>query len=74
MRRSQRRRSRLVTRRIVYQIHQRPHDRPQELTVDVRPGEMIDADYATAMVAVRTGISLDDVKIIKIVGQDEPAH
>ena len=75
MKRSKRRRSsRLVTRRILYQNHQRPRDRPQELKVDVPPGEMIDTDYATAMVAVRTGIALDDVKIVKIVGSDDPAH
>ncbi len=51
----------LVTRRIVYQNHQHPHDRPQELKVDIRDGETIDADYAAAMVAVRTGISLHNV-------------
>ncbi|HEU0089924.1 MAG TPA: hypothetical protein VFQ77_20125 [Pseudonocardiaceae bacterium] len=75
MRRSKRRRSgRLVTRRILYQNYKRPHDRPQELKVDVPPGEMIDTDYATAMVAVRTGMSLDDVKIVKIADPDPPAH
>ena len=61
----------LVTRRIVYQNHQRPHTRPQEVTVDVRLEETIDDDYAAAMVAVRTSLPLAHVKIIKVVGLDE---
>jgi hypothetical protein len=57
---------RLVTRRLVYKNHKRPHDRPQELKVDVPRDEVIDTDYAAAMVAARTTTPLADVKIIKI--------
>lgn len=56
----------LVTRRIVYKDRKRPHDRPRELKVDVSRGEVIDDDYAAAMVAARTTTPLADVKIIKI--------
>lgn len=59
-----------MTRRIVYQNRQRPHDRPPELKVDVRRGETIDDDYAAAMVAVRTSVRLEDVKIVKVVEPD----
>lgn len=57
----------LVTRRIVYMDRRRPHDRPRELKVDVSSREVIDADYAAAMVAIRTTMTLADVKIVKIV-------
>jgi len=57
----------LVTQRIVYADHRRPHDKPQELKVDVRCGEVIDVDYAAALVAVRTTLSLDEVRIVRIV-------
>ncbi|MGQ0778137.1 MAG: hypothetical protein ACT4NY_27620 [Pseudonocardiales bacterium] len=57
----------LETRRIVYGNHRRPHDKPQELKVDVRCGEVIDEDYAAAMVAVRTTLPLADVRIVKII-------
>lgn len=60
----------LVTRRIVYRNRERPHDRPQQLNVDVRHGETVDPDYAAAMVAVRTSIPLRNVKIIKIMELD----
>jgi len=61
----------LVTRRIVYGNRLCPHDRPQELRVDVRRGELIDTDYAAAMVAVRTSLSLHNVKIFAIEGAEE---
>jgi hypothetical protein len=60
----------LETWRIVYGNHRRPHDRPQELKVDIRRGEVIDVDYATGLVAVRTTMPLADVRIIKIMGPD----
>ena len=56
----------LVTRRIVYKDRKRPHDRPRELKVDVPRREVIDTDYATAMVAVRTTMPLADIKIVKV--------
>ncbi|MGH3941176.1 MAG: hypothetical protein ACRDTG_21575 [Pseudonocardiaceae bacterium] len=56
----------LETRRIVYSNRRRPHDKAQELKVDVRRGEVIDDDYAAAMVATRTTLPLADVRIIRI--------
>jgi len=56
----------LVTRRIVYVDRQRPHAQQCELKVDVRSGEIIDLDYAAALVAVRTPLPLANVKIIRI--------
>ncbi|MGH3720202.1 MAG: hypothetical protein ACRDRI_15430 [Pseudonocardiaceae bacterium] len=56
----------LVTRRIVYASHQRPHARHQELKVDVRRETLIDLDYAAALVAVRTPLPLADIKILRI--------
>lgn len=61
----------LVTKIIAYKSSKRPHDRPQELKVDVPRGEIIDPSYAAAMVAVRTSIPLEDVNIVKIAGVDE---
>jgi hypothetical protein len=61
----------LVTRLILYQNRQRPGDRPQELKVDVRLGETIDDDYAAAMVAVRTSLPLEHVKVVKVVDPNE---
>jgi hypothetical protein len=61
----------LVARSIVYTSNKRPHDRPRELTVDVPHGEVMDADYAAAMVAVRTGMPLAEVTIVTIAGVDE---
>ncbi len=61
----------LVARSIVYKSDKRPHDRSQELKVDVPRGEIIDASYAAAMVAVRTSMPLEDVNIVKITGLDE---
>lgn len=56
----------LETRRIVYGNRQRPHDKPQELKVDVRRGDVIDDDYAAAMVAARTTLPLADVRIVRV--------
>ncbi|MGH3938546.1 MAG: hypothetical protein ACRDTG_07895 [Pseudonocardiaceae bacterium] len=56
----------LETRRIVYGDHRRPHGTPQELKVDARRGEVIDDDYAAAMVAARTTLPLGAVRIIRI--------
>ncbi len=61
----------LTTRIIAYKSNKRPHDRPLELKVDVPRGEVIDASYAAAMVAVRTGMPLGDVTIVTIAGADE---
>lgn len=61
----------LVTRTIVYKSGKHPHDRHRELKVDVPRGEIIDACYATAMVAVRTGMPLADVSIVTIVETDD---
>lgn len=55
-----------VTRRIVYASRKCPHARHQGLKVDVRRGTVIDLDHAAGLVAVRTLLSLDDVRIVKI--------
>lgn len=56
----------LVTVLIVYASHKRPHARHQELKVDVRRGTIIDTDHAMGLVAVRTCLPLDEVRIVKI--------
>lgn len=56
----------LATRRIVYVNRKHSHARHRELTVDVRSAEIIDLDYAAALVAVRASLPLTDVKIIRI--------
>ncbi|MGQ0774815.1 MAG: hypothetical protein ACT4NY_10420 [Pseudonocardiales bacterium] len=56
----------LETRRIVYGDRRHPHARHQEIKVDVRYGEVIEDDYAAAMVAVRTTTPLADVFIVKV--------
>ncbi|MGQ0774480.1 MAG: hypothetical protein ACT4NY_08700 [Pseudonocardiales bacterium] len=56
----------LEARLIVYGDRRRPHARHQELKVDVRRGEVIDSDYAAAMVAVHTTLALVDVFIVKV--------
>ncbi len=72
MKRTKSKKSRgLATRSIVYKSNKRPHDRHRELKVDVPRGEIIDASYAAAMVAMRTGMPLADVNIVTIVGMDE---
>lgn len=57
----------LETRRIVYGDRRRPHDKPQELRVDVRRGEVIDNDHAAGIVAVRTTLPLAEVRIVRII-------
>ncbi len=61
----------LVARRITYTSTKRPHDRHRELIVDIPHGEVMDNDYAAAMVAVRTGMPLVEVSILTIAGVDE---
>jgi hypothetical protein len=61
----------LTARNITYASTKRPHDRPRELIVDVPHGEIMDADYAAAMVAVRTGMPLAEVTIVTIAGGGE---
>ena len=61
----------LVARRITYTNTKRPHDRHRELTVDVPHEEVMNTDYAAAMVAVRTGMPLAEVTIITIAGVGE---
>ncbi|MGH3683843.1 MAG: hypothetical protein ACRDSM_02015 [Pseudonocardiaceae bacterium] len=61
----------LTTRNIAYKSTKHPRDRLRELTVNVARGEIVDARYAAAMVAVRTGIPLAEVSIVTITGTDE---
>lgn len=56
----------VVARRIAYRSTQRPHDRPEELTVNMPHGEVIDTGYAAAVVAVRTGMPLTEMIIVRI--------
>lgn len=56
----------LVTRRIVYASRLRPNARHQVLKVDVRSGTVMDMDFAAALVAVRTPLSLADIEIVRI--------
>lgn len=56
----------LVTVLIVYASLKNPHARNQELKVDVQRGTIIDTDHATGLVAVRTPLPLNEVKIIEI--------
>jgi hypothetical protein len=56
----------LTARSIVYKSNKHPHERHRELKVNVPRGEIIDYRYAAAMVAVRTGVPLADVDIVKI--------
>jgi hypothetical protein len=60
-----------TTRSIMYTSTKHPHDRPRKLIVDVPHGEVMDADYAAAMVAVRTGMPLAEVTIVTITGAGE---
>lgn len=55
----------------MYRSARRPHDRPQELTVSVPRGEVVDAGYAAAVVAVRTGMPLAEVAIVMISAPSE---
>ena len=56
----------LVTNVIQYRDRRYPHHPVQRLTVDVRRGDSIEDQQAAAMVAVRTGMPLAQVKIIKV--------
>lgn len=56
----------LETRTIVYGDRRWPHARRQELKVDVPRGEVIDEDYAAAMVAARTTTPLGDMFVVRI--------
>ena len=56
----------VVTHRIVYASRTHPHSRNQELTVDVRRGTVIDTDHAMGLVAVRTPLSLDEIRIVRV--------
>lgn len=56
----------LVTHRIVYASRTYPHSRNQELKVDVRRGTDIDTDRAVGLVATRTPLALDEIRIIRI--------
>ncbi len=61
----------LVARSITYTSTKRRHDRHRELIVDISQGEIMDADYAAAIVTVRTGMPLTEVTIITIAGEGE---
>jgi len=56
----------LVTQRIVYASRKDPHTRNQELKVDVRRGMVIDTGHGVGLVAVRTPLPLDDIRIVRI--------
>ena len=56
----------LVTHRIVYASRKYPHIRNQELKVDVRRGTVIDVDYAVGLVAARTSLPVNEVRIIRV--------
>jgi hypothetical protein len=56
----------LVTHRIVYASRKYPHARNQELKVDLRRGADLDADYAVGIVAVRTPLALEEIRIVRI--------
>jgi len=56
----------LVTHRIVYASRKHPHARNQEVKVDVRRGTAIDSEYAVGVVAVRTPLPLDQIRIVRI--------
>ena len=56
----------LVTKVIVYRDGRHSGSPPRELTVDVRRDETLDTDYAAAMVAVRAGLPLSEVRIIEV--------
>jgi len=55
----------LVTNRIIYANRKYPHARDQELKVDLRRGTEIDADDAVGIVAVRTPLALEDIRIVR---------
>ncbi|MGQ0777918.1 MAG: hypothetical protein ACT4NY_26500 [Pseudonocardiales bacterium] len=55
-----------MTQRIVYASRRYPYVRNQELKVDVRRGTVIDFDHAVGLVAVRTPLALDEIRIVRI--------
>lgn len=56
-----------VTRTIKYRDSRSPtHVRPQEIKVDMRDGATLETEHAAAMVAVRVGIPLLNVRVLKI--------
>jgi hypothetical protein len=55
----------LVTHRIIYANRKYPHARNQELTVDLRRGTDLDVDYAVGLVALRTPLALEDIRIVR---------
>ena len=61
----------MITKSIVYESKKNPHGRAQELKVAFPRGKIVDVSYAAAMVAVRTGMALAEVNIIKIADVDE---
>lgn len=69
--RTSRKKRGLVARRIAYTRTKHPHDRIRELTVHVAYREVMDADYAAAMMAVRTGMPLAEVITVTVAGVDE---
>lgn len=56
----------LVTKIVTYRVSGCSQHRMQEVRIDVRRGEIVDTDYAAAMVALRTGTALRDVRIVEI--------
>ncbi|MGH3913148.1 MAG: hypothetical protein ACRDTC_07030 [Pseudonocardiaceae bacterium] len=56
----------LVTHRIIYTSRTNPHARKQEMKVDLRRGTVIDTDHAAGLVAVRTPLPLDEIRIVRI--------
>lgn len=57
----------LVTKIITYRDGRHPASSPPlSLTVDVHRDEVLDADYLAAVVAVRTGTPLTQVRIIEV--------
>lgn len=55
----------LVTFRIIYANRRHPHARNQELKVDLRRGTVLDTDYAVGLVALRTPLALEDIRIVR---------
>jgi hypothetical protein len=56
----------LVTQRIVYASSKYPHARNQAIKVDFRRGTIIDTHYAVGLVALRTPLQLEEIRIIRI--------
>lgn len=57
----------LVTTIITYRDGRHPHSSPPlKLTVDVQRDDVLDGDYLAAMVAVRTGTPLNQVRITEV--------